>query len=250
MSKICWGTVLAMVLAGAAQAQTVTVCAERWVPFVYRDDNGEVKGLGAEVLQQVARQHDATVHFQFLSMSGCYKQAAAGRADVVAFATARETPAGWLQNQRPLVYWPLHAWVSSTLPEQRYHELQQFAGLRVAWVPSYDYPQPLVKQTHWRRVEAPDTQASFTMLAGGRVDVVFDDYQATQDIARQLGGRVKRLEGLVASHHETFSIRPGLEWLRDGIEQEAARLAENGTLEQFYLQYFRVSWGQVLAVPH
>lgn len=240
----------ALFLAGTLQAQTLTVCAERWLPFIYRADNGEVQGLAAEVLQRVAAQRDVALRFQFLSISGCYKLAASGQADVVAFATARESPSGWLQSQQPLVFWPLYAWVQSGIAEQRYHDLQRFAGLRVAWVPSYDYPQLLAQQTHWRRVSAPDSQASLTMLAGGRVDVVFDDYQATLDIARQVSGRVKRLDGLVGSYLEQFSYRPGLGWLREGVDREALHLAETGALNHFYLQNFRISWDQVRNAPH
>lgn len=250
MGKYGFGLLLAVLLAGAAQAQTVTVCAERWLPFIYRADDGEVRGLAAETLERVARQHGASVRYQFLSIGGCYRLAATGGADVVAFATAKESPLGWLLSEQPLVYWPLYAWVLAGMSEQSYQGLQQFVGQRVAWVPNYDYPQMLVRQERWRRVTAPDSQASLTMLAGGRVDVVFDDYLAAQDISRQLSGRVKRLDGLVASHLETFSLRPGLEWLRDGIDQEALRLAANGSLEQFYLQYFRISWEQVRNAPH
>ena len=244
-----WGWAV-LLLAGTLQAQTLTVCAERWLPFIYRSDSGEVQGLAAQVLQRVAAQRDVSLRFQFLSIGGCYKLAATGLADVVAFATAQESPAGWQQSRQPLVYWPLYAWVQSGVAEQRYVDLQHFAGLRVAWVPSYDYPQLLTQQTHWRRVRAPDSQASLTMLAGGRVDVVFDDYLATQDIARQVSGRVKRLDGLVGSYLEQFSYRPGLGWLRDGVDSEATRLAETGALDHFYLQNFRISWEQVRNAPH
>lgn len=250
VSKLKWSIGLALLLAGAAQAQTLTVCAERWVPFIYRADNGAVHGLAVEALERAASERGAALRYQFLAMSACYKQAAAGEADIVAFATAAESPAGWLQTSTPMVYWPLYAWVHAGRTEQQYRNLQQFAGQRVAWVPAYDYPRQLAQQTHWQRVAAPDSVASFTMLAGGRVDVVFDDYQTPLDIGHQLGGRVKRLDGLVGSYHETFSLRPGLAWLRAGLEREAERKLANGELDAFYQQYFRVSWAQLQAAPH
>ncbi|MFC3531067.1 substrate-binding periplasmic protein [Vogesella facilis] len=250
MSKLKLGMALAMLLAATVQAQTLTVCAERWVPFIYRADNGAVSGLAVEALARAARERGVSLRYQFLALSGCYQQAAAGRTDIIAFATAAESPAGWLQTRQAMVYWPLYAWVRASVAGQQYRGLQQFAGLRVAWVPAYDYPRQLVRQTRWQRVPAPDSVASFTMLAGGRVDVVFDDYQTPLDMAHQLGGRVKRLEGLVGSYHETFSLRPGLAWLRAGLEREARRQIASGELDAFYRQYFRVSWQQVRAAPH
>lgn len=250
MGKAKWGVLLALLLAGAAQAQTLTVCAERWLPFIYRDSGGVVRGLAVDALNRAAASRGVSVRYQFLAISGCYRQAASGGADIVAFATAEESPAGWLLTRKPMVYWPLYAWVRRDDGAQRYQGLQQFTGMRVAWVSNYDYPEQMSRHSNWTRVEAQDSYASLTMLAGGRVDVVFDDVQATVDVSRQVGGRVKRLDGLVGSHQEDFSLRPGLAWLRDALDSEAAHMAANGELDAFYRKYFQASWEQVQAVPH
>ncbi|MGL6048350.1 MAG: substrate-binding periplasmic protein [Vogesella sp.] len=227
-------------------APVLTVCAEPWPPFIDSGNGKPAEGLVPEVLGRVATAQPVRLKYVFKAAAACLRLARQGQVDVLAFASAADSPPGWVQTRQPLVFWVLSAWVPAHSPLQSFDGLDMFRGQRVGWVAAYDYPAVLKAHTDWRRVDVLDTQRGIQMLAGGRVDVVFDDALAAEGVAEHFRQKVKRLSPLLASVSQPLSLRPGLEPLRDGVDVEAALLRKHGQLAYFYQQHFGTSLPQVV----
>jgi len=229
-------------------APVLTVCAEPWPPFI--DSSGGKQGLMPDVLGRVATVQQVRLKYVFKAAAACLRLARQGQVDVLAFASAADSPPGWVQTRQPLVFWVLSAWVPASSALQSFDGVDMFRGQRVGWVAAYDYPAALKAHTDWRRVDVLDSQRGIQMLAGGRVDVVFDDAQAAEGVAGSIRQKVKRLSPLLASVSQPLSLRPGLEALRDQVDSEAALLHKHGQLDLFYQQHFGSSLAQVVqALP-
>ncbi len=233
-------------MAWAQAAPVLTVCAEPWPPFIDSSSGKPAEGLVADVLGRVATVQQVRLKYVFKAAAACLRLARQGQVDVLAFASAADSPPGWVQTRQPLVFWVLSAWVPAHSSLQSFDSLALFRGQRVGWVAAYDYPAVLKAHTDWRRVDVLDTPRGIQMLAGGRVDVVFDDALATEGLAEHIRQKVKRLSPLLASVGQPLSLRPGLESLRDGVDSEAALLRKHGQLDLFYQQHFGSSLAQVL----
>lgn len=235
---LCW--------AGLLQASTLTVCAEPWAPFVERRASGEVHGLGVDVLQRVANAQGLQLKYLFMASDACWRLAKENRVDVLAFSAPDETPGNWLNTRQPLVFWVLSAWVPAGSPQQAYTGLAAFGGQRVGWVTAYDYPAAMRSFKGWQRLDVIDTPRGMQMLAGGRLDVLFDDALAIGSLPLPQRAKVRRLAPLVSSVAQPFSVRAGLQAVRDGIDAEAVRMRRNGELDTFYRQHFGSSLQQVI----
>lgn len=223
-----------------------TVCAEPWAPFIDGGSSRPAEGLVVTLLQQVASTEGVTFHYLFKSAGACVRLAREQRVDILAFANAHDSPPAWRQTRTPLVFWLLSAWVPLDSPHREFTGLAAFRGQRVAWVPDYDYPAMLAAKRDWQRVAAPDSAASIQMLAGGRMDVLFDDTQADTGLPAAVRQKVRRLNPLFGSVPQPLSLRPGLETLRQQIEQRMRVWQEDGSVDQFYRRHFAYSWRQVL----
>ena len=228
----------------------VSVCAEPWAPFIDSDANQPAVGLAADVISRVAAANKLRVKYIFKSAGACLRLAHQGQVDMLAFAGAGDSPAGWVQTRQPLVYWVLGAWVTADSQHETFSGLEAFSGQRVGWVAAYDYPQALKRKQDWQRIDVIDTARGMRMLLGGRVDVVFDDGQAGSHLPPGLRDRVRLLKPLVGSVSQPISLRPGLAALRDGLDAEAALLRKNGQLDDFYQHYFGNTLQQVLSSLH
>ena len=244
-------TSLLLTAAATAQAAPVlTVCAEPWVPFIENGQAAPAQGLAAEVLSRVAAAQNLRLKYVFQAAAACLRLARQGQVDILAFASAADSPAGWVQTREPLVYWVVSAWVPASSALHSFDGLDMFRGQRVGWVAAYDYPAALKARNGWRRVDVVDTPRGIQMLAGGRVDVVFDDALAAGSLPPLTRQKVKRLSPLLGSVSQPVSLRPGLAALRDGVDAEAAILRHNGMLDSFYQQHFGNSLSQVLQALH
>lgn len=246
VSSCLAGGLLLGSMAWAQAAPVLTVCAEPWAPFIDIGSSKPAEGLVPDVLGRVAAVQQVRLKYVFKAAAACLRLAREGQVDVLAFASAADSPPGWVQTRQPLVFWVLSAWVKANSPLQSYNGLDMFRGHRVGWVAAYDYPAALKAHTDWRRVDVLDTQRGIQMLAGGRMEVMFDDALATEGVASHIRQQVKRLSPLLASVGQPLSLRPGLETLRDAVDVEAALLRKHGQLEHFYQQHFGTSLAQVL----
>lgn len=240
---------LAMLWPCLALAEPVKICAESWPPFLYRDTHGEVAGMAAEWIAQAARQAGLRPQYQFLSLPACRKLAAAGAVDALAFTPNREQLDGWLLTSEPMVFWVLTAFVPVHSPHQSFHDLGQFDGQRVGWGQFYRYPDRLSLQRGWQRVPAFDAEATFTLLARGKVDVVFDDerfvYQ-TLPLTRRRDMRA--LHPAAAAMPQPLAIRPGLPGFAQALDSEALRWRQKGLLDQFYRKQYATPLDAILAI--
>ena len=240
-----------LVSAGAAAANpVVSVCAEPWAPFIDSAQDQPAAGLAADVISRVAEANKLRVKYIFKSAGACLRLAREGQVDMLAFASAADSPPGWIQTRQPLVHWVLGAWVGTGSPHQAFGGLDAFSKQRVGWVAAYDYPDALKRKQDWQRVDVIDTARGMRMLLGGRVDVVFDDGLAGSNLPPAMRDKVRLLKPLVGSVSQPISLRPGLAALRDGIDAEAVLLRKNGQLDDFYQHYFDNSLQQVLSSLH
>ena len=235
---------------GAAANPVISVCAEPWAPFIDSDANQPAVGLAADVISRVAAANKLRVKYIFKAAGACMRLAQQGQVDMLAFAGAGDSPAGWVQTRQPLVYWVLGAWVTADSQHQTFTSLEAFSGQRVGWVSAYDYPVALKRKQDWQRIDVIDTARGMRMLLGGRVDVVFDDGLAGSNLPPAMRDKVRLLKPLVGSVNQPISLRPGLTALRDGIDAEAALLRKNGQLDDFYQHYFDNTLPQVLNSLH
>ncbi|MDC7718375.1 transporter substrate-binding domain-containing protein [Vogesella sp. DC21W] len=235
---------------GAAANPVVSVCAEPWAPFIDSAPDQPAIGLAADVINRVAEANKLRVKYIFKSAGACLRLARQGQVDMLAFAGAADSPAGWVQTRQPLVYWVLGAWVATGSPQQAFTGLEAFSQQRVGWVSAYDYPVALKRKQDWQRVDVIDTARGMRMLLGGRVDVVFDDGLAGSNLPPAMRDKVRLLKPLVGSVSQPISLRPGLFALREGIDAEAELLRKNGQLDDFYQHYFDNSIHQVLHSLH
>lgn len=238
---------LALLCTATASAAELTVCAEPWDPFI-SNQAGKPTGLAVDVLNTAAQASGYTLRYQFLSAGGCTKLMHASKTDIIAFPDSEPSWPGWLYTQKPLVFWVLHAWVRKDSPLKQFRSLEDFYGQNVAWVADYepDYPRRLKAVSSWKRMPAPDTTASLSMLVGGRVDVVFDDAAAHSMLAPGMAMRIRRLDPQLASRAQPFALRRGLESLRNAIDAESTRQASSGRLDDFYKRELKIGWKQVL----
>lgn len=237
----------AITLSAPASAAVFTLCAEAWQPFIYQNAQGQPVGLAVDALGRAARAEGHRIRYLFLAPASCLRLMKEQRIDIMAFATAEGSPPGWLQTQQPLVYWVLNAWVRADNPLHHYSGLGHFSAHKVAFVDVYDYPPAIAAKRDWQRVAANDSTTAVRQLAAGRVDVIFEDAVALQDVDPSLHGKIRRLQPVVASVAQPFSFRPGLELLRDAVDGEAQRLKGSGELDRFYQRHFGSTLAQVSA---
>ncbi|BEV71314.1 hypothetical protein THUN1379_07960 [Paludibacterium sp. THUN1379] len=214
-------------------AHPLLLCAEPWYPFVYQEE-GQVRGLLANALQRLP---DVSVHYRFMSLSGCQKLMKQDKVDMVAFAAGKHAPAGWLTTRQTLVSWVLYAWVPATSQDSHF-DAAQFGNRRLAWVNAYDYPFSVQNDHRYQRVEALDADEAVSLLARGRVDLILDDPFLTQGIDPDLANGIRRLPEVVAMRPQPLALRPGLAALRDRIDREIQKMRSDGSLDAFYQFHF------------
>lgn len=163
------------------------------------------------------------------------------KADIIAFGSPGEPPAGWIATKEPLVLWVLYAWVPRFSQLTIYTGLEKFSGASVSWVDSYDYPVKMINFTSWNRVAAGDTHESMELLARGRVNVVFDDNQAVHDASPEIKSQVKMLPGVAFVVNQPIYLRSDLEYIRKEIDL-AVRKLPISTLDTIYLQHEGISF--------
>lgn len=240
---------LAVLWAGMALAGQLKVCAESWPPFLYRDADGDVAGMGAEWISRAAGQLGMQPQYQFLSLHACRKLAALGTVDALAFTPNREQLEGWLFTREPMVFWVLSAFVPYHSPHQSFRDLRQFDGQRVGWGQFYRYPDRLVLKRGWQRLTAFDAEAVFTLLVRGKVDVVFDDERFVhQTLPLQSRRQMRALHPAAAAMPQPVAVRPGLPALVQALDNEAQAWRQKGLLDQFYRAQYDTPLERILAI--
>lgn len=240
-----WLPLWIALLSAPLQAQTLTVCAEPWEPFIFRDAAGHPAGLAVEVLEAVAARSSYRFRYHFRSVSGCENLMQHGQVDVFAFGSPTPPRKGWITTQKLLVAWVLYAWVPADSPLTQYARTAFPAGKRLAWVRDYDYPARLQQDKNFVRVDADDSDAALELLANHRADLAFDDPAATETLPLAIARRIRRLDPLVASVNQPLEMRAALEPLRLLIDQETVRRQQDGRLNAFYLHRLGLSFKDV-----
>lgn len=234
-----------MLVTPLAMSAPLHVCAEPWEPYIYVDKQGNPAGKAVEVLNKVAPKLGFQPKYTFLAVKSCLRMTIEGRVDMMAFALAKDSPPGWVQTTSPLAYWVVNAWVPKDAPMQHFRSLDDFKGKRVAYVSFYDYPTIIDAQKNWIRVPAADSVESMRLLAGGRVDVVFDDAVVINMVDANTRAKVRKLASLVSTIHQPYTMRAGLQTLRNALDADIRARHASGELDRFYRQHFGSSDAEI-----
>jgi ABC-type amino acid transport substrate-binding protein len=232
-------SMLLLMTASQATPLALSVCAEPWPPFIFRE-NGKVVGIAADIIVKVARKYGLSVRYHFASAEACNNMMKERKADIIAFGSPGEPPAGWIATKNLLYFgYCMHGFLA--LANLLFTLGLKFSGASVSWVDSYDYPVKMINFTSWNRVAAGDTHESMELLARGRVNVVFDDNQAVNDASPEIKSQVKMLPGVAFVVNQPIYLRSDLEYIRKEIDL-AVRKLPISTLDTIYLQHEGISF--------
>lgn len=231
-----------LTLASAQAREQFTVCFDDWAPYAaYTPERGH-HGITVTLMREIFSDMGLGLKLQSATQSRCVAAAHAGRIDIMLFGDKEALPAHWLATTIPTEFWLVGAWVPQQSPLQRYEQLSQFNGLRVAMVTDYIYPAPIHGYHGWRSVMVGDAIDGVRQLAARRVDVMFDDLIWMREIATSKKLKIRMLPPLIAAQPQQHFYKPHLAPLFERYEQEVQARIKRGELDARYRAALGISY--------
>lgn len=176
---LIFSSVLSVLLAQLANAESFNFCYERWKPFAYVDENGRFAGESIELIRKSVAQANITVNFKELPFARCIAAVSAGQFDFILHSDKNES--------LPFIDIPINNW-QITLA---FHRDSQIKNLKIPQntkvMLSWDYQYPaevmgylsdqharLVKTKYYAK-DDESTRLLFQHLIINRVDAMLVD---------------------------------------------------------------------------
>ena len=230
-----------LLLVGALCAATLMVRAEPLIaldnanpPFMYLE-NGETKGLYAELLRAAFQRAGVTVEIHGMPWKRALRMGENGRAGIGGiYQTAPRLEI--FDYSQPIFEEKLivYARTGSSL---RFTRVEDLYGMRVGVIRGWSYTEAFdtaVKAGHIEVSESSSDEANFRMLTSGRLDAVIAIELAGQRILKRLQlTKVRALEPALSINptYLVFAKKAQQRPLLQRFDQSLAQMRDDGSLE-------------------
>ena len=209
-------------------------------PFMYLE-NGETKGLYAELLRAVFQRAGVDVDIRGMPWKRALRMGEGGRAGVGGiYQTAPRLEI--FDYSQPIFEEKLivYARTGSAL---RFTRLEDLYGMRVGVIRGWSYTEAFdaaAKAGRMQMTESSSDEANFRMLASGRLDAVIAIELAGQRILKRLDllDKVRALEPALSINptYLVFAKKAQQQQLLQRFDQSLAQMREDGSLDALVQQ--------------
>lgn len=215
--------ILACVSPASASPSVLNVCYEPWEPYVFKDSDGQLRGIAVELFDTALSKLGLTARYEELPFKRCISEVRDGLRDVAMPITGgREN---LVDSQTVFAYWTLAAIVPKSSPLESPVTLDALNELSVIIIDGYEYPKKITSwaEDHPRLVEVTYSadgagMVPYRMLEFGRADVFIEDNYWSANLIEANGLDLKVLDPALDSIISVAGYRRELAGLRDRID--------------------------------
>ncbi|WP_421910772.1 substrate-binding periplasmic protein [Marinobacter sp.] len=208
----------------ASPTSTVKICYESWPPYIFRDDEGEMRGIAVELMNTALSDLELDATYEELPFKRCVSEVQSGASDVAMPVT--EGRSYLLHSRTVFAHWTLAAIVSESLSIEEPVTLEKLNDLSVLIISGYVYPENI---TRWAENHPDITDITysadgegmvpFRMLEFGRADVFIEDNFWSANLIQNNDLSLRVLEPVLGSAVSVAGYRKELTGLRDDIDR-------------------------------
>lgn len=170
--RLILSLILGLALALPASAQTLTVAADPWPPFINPDDDRG--GVAIEIIREALSRSDYEIELEIVPWARAEAGVRAGDYDILPGTWYTEERAKELKYSEPYVTNELK-FIQQDGEDFKYDGLTSLEGKTVAVVRDYGYDDAFNEADFFTREPAPDMMTNIRKLADGRVDLTIAD---------------------------------------------------------------------------
>ncbi|MCK8060640.1 MULTISPECIES: ABC transporter substrate-binding protein [unclassified Fusibacter] len=224
--------------------KVINVVASTWEPYEYEED-GEVKGIGQDVIKEAFERMGYEVKVQFVPFKRALELIELGQADVltnVNKTAERETFATFCNVSVLTSQTNLFVLKNSRIEYSG--DILAMKGYTIGINRGYthgDIFDQAVKDEFLTVEEAEDTEHNLLKLIDKRIDILMENKLSVQALAKKLGlqNDIKFLEPeyRTANLYTMFSPKSSVIELIDEFDEKLIELREDGTLQKILDSY-------------
>ncbi|WP_083797655.1 substrate-binding periplasmic protein [Marinobacter algicola] len=228
----------------AAPSSTIKICYEPWDPYIFRDDQGQMRGIAVELMNAALSDLELDAAYEELPFKRCVSEVQSGASDIAMPVTEGRN---YLSHSRTVfAHWTLAAIVPQSLTIEEPVTLQKLNDLSVLIISGYVYPDNITRwaETHQDITEITysadgEGMVPFRMLEFGRADVFIEDNFWSANLIQDHNLALRVMEPALGSDVSVAGYRNELTGLRDDIDRvlEAKGQAFRDTLFKKYTGY-------------
>lgn len=210
-----------MCLSLSAQAEKLRIVTDFWAPYAYQQ-NGQGMGIDYEVAAQVFERLGVEIQWQFLPWKRCLAMLDQGEADgVLDIFRTNERETTLLYPDEPLSEVQFMLFQANAKPHPA-ASLDDLQGLTIGTSAGYNYGDPFMQASAFRREAASSQEANFGKLVRNRVDLIITDIRVGNFTLQAMGleGQVSALPLVINREPQYLAVRRGA-----GMDQLALRFS-------------------------
>lgn len=208
----------------AVPSSEVRICYESWAPYIYRSQEGEIRGIAVELMNAALSDLDLVATYEELPFKRCVSEVQSGKSDIALPVT--EGRDYLLHSRTVFAHWTLAAIVPESLSIEEPVSLEKLNDLGVLIISGYVYPANIRRwaENHPNVTEITysadgEGMVPFRMLEFGRADVFIEDNFWSTNMIQNHDLALRVLEPALGSAVSVAGYRNELAGLRDRIDR-------------------------------
>lgn len=211
----------------ATPSSTIKICYEPWDPYIFKDHQGEMRGIAVELMNTALNDLDLNATYEELPFKRCISEVLSGASDIaVPITEGREK---LLHSRTVFAHWTLAAIVPESVSIEGPVTLEKLDAHSILVISGYVYPDNIMRwaETHKDITEITysadgEGLVPFRMLEFGRADVFIEDNFWSANLIRDHDLALRVLEPALGSAVSVAGYRRELSGLRDDIDRVLA----------------------------
>jgi len=241
MFFILWAVLFFMPF--TAMGETVTFVTDDFPPYGYIE-NGEVKGISADIIREVCRRADIQAKFQVISWQRAIKSMKDGSADGIFYLHRNEEREKFLFFPSEPVALPKMACFVLKTGNIKIEKLEDLKGRNCGVIGDYSYGTEFDRFGDTRKIPCKDLKELIKLLEVGRIDTAVSEEMSFRYLSRELGLQDKFETAYVITQNPVYvafsqkNTQKGAE-LAGIFSRILPQLQEDGTAEKIADEYVK-----------
>ncbi len=177
---------LSLIMVIGLSAETITLVAEDYVPYVYQKD-GVAKGYQVSIAQAAAKKAGVDLKIEFYPWARCLNMVKTGKADgLLGCSKTAEREEFMYYPETPITFEKVVVLGNSML-DKKIKSITDLENMTVGVVREYSYGDIFDNDKKIKRDESPNLKTMLIKLKNGRFNVAVSDELSAMTLMKELG---------------------------------------------------------------